>query len=433
MKKFITVITLLYLLSTFGSGCVGSEVVMDSQISLNEDISNENIIERMSIEEYFVNNSVPIEFETEYPLNNLKMIDSELEASEIFFTAEMHGIKANNELKMEFLKYFKEKTAFKYFLCETSYSMSYFLNQYLNTGDESILEQIYSPLKGTYASNKESYNNWIELYEFNKTLSGDNKIQVIGVDIEHQVINAYRFLVAILPEKEAPEEIKETIAMIKETFEMLETTFTKDYIATKNSKIILDDIDQNRDLYNEYLEDELIYFELVNRNVLNSKDAYKKNGDYVEWNNIRDRMIYENFITIDNTLPKNKYYGQWGMNHTYQSKEKDIMWFGSYLNSEDSAYNGKILTIAYNYIDSERMGRGGKPATDYNFVFPFVKETHNFKTEKYILYKLNGNEIDRPEIPMIDTYSGEELEEDIKEFIQYIVLIKDSEATQSLN
>ncbi len=76
-------------------------------------------------------------------------MDDDLKDGEIFLTGENHGIKANIELRTKFLKYYKERTNFKYYLCELPYSMTYFLNIYLETKDENILKDIYRPLKGT--------------------------------------------------------------------------------------------------------------------------------------------------------------------------------------------------------------------------------------------------------------------------------------------
>ena len=63
---------------------------------------------------------------------------------------------------------------------------------------------MYKSLKGTYEWNKDNYNHWRKLYEYNKTLPVDKRIRVVGVDIEHQIDNAYRYLVDVLPEREVP-------------------------------------------------------------------------------------------------------------------------------------------------------------------------------------------------------------------------------------
>lgn len=56
---------------------------------------------------------------------NLSILDEDLKDKEIFLIGENHGVKANAELRMEFFKYFKEKTDFKYYLCENPYSFQY--------------------------------------------------------------------------------------------------------------------------------------------------------------------------------------------------------------------------------------------------------------------------------------------------------------------
>ena len=85
---------------------------------------------------------------------------------------------------------------------ELGYSHAYFINKYLDTRDLNILEEMYKSLKGTYEWNKDNYNHWRKLYEYNKTLPVDKRIRVVGVDIEHQIgCNAYRYLVDVLPEK----------------------------------------------------------------------------------------------------------------------------------------------------------------------------------------------------------------------------------------
>ena len=112
--------------------------------------------------EYLKTNHKLIEIE-ENSFESLSILDGELDGREIFLAGENHGVKANGKLRMKFLKYFKEKTNFKYYLCELPYSLTATLNRYLETGDEKILEDAYIILKGTDAWNKDEYNHWREL------------------------------------------------------------------------------------------------------------------------------------------------------------------------------------------------------------------------------------------------------------------------------
>lgn len=96
---------------------------------------------------------------------DLKVLDKDLEGKEIIFTAEFHGMKSNMELELKFFKYLKEKTNFKYYLCELPYSQGLMLNKFLETGDTDILDKLYIHSKGTYAYTKDSYDRWLQLYE----------------------------------------------------------------------------------------------------------------------------------------------------------------------------------------------------------------------------------------------------------------------------
>ncbi|NEU05009.1 erythromycin esterase family protein [Clostridium senegalense] len=387
---------------------------------------------REIMQEYLKKNYSSVDLEDESEFKDLAIMDSDIEGKEIFFTAELHGTKANEQLNMKFLKYFKEKTDFKYYLCELSYSDAYFINKYLETGDIKILEDIYKPLKGTFAWNKDSYNHFKKLYEYNNTLPKESRIQVVGADIEHQPINAYRFLVDVLPDKEAPKEIKSVIDKIKNKFNDSDE-FDKTFAQCSNE--LQNNIEKNENIYKEYLGENFTGFNLVNLNVLNSVEAYK-HEDYVDWNNTRDNMIYKNFQILQKELPKGKYYGQWGLNHTFQSKEKDIMWFAAYLNSDDSIFKDKILTVIYNYDDCDMMGITDTmeyTTNELNIMYPQIKETNDLLEGNLNIYKLTSENSPFSETPMYYTFNGEEIEANMLDFFQYIVCIKDSKATEPLN
>jgi len=423
-------LSIILILGVFLTSCNKEKVThIDSEESLEHAINKEQIIQ------YLQKNNSAIDLEDESEFADLAIMDSDIKGKKIFFTGEVHGIKANEELNMKFLKYFKEKTNFKYYLCETAYSDAYFINKYLETGDIKILEEIYKPLKGTFAWNKDSYNHWKKLYEYNKTLPKKKRIQVIGVDIEHQPANAYRFLVDVLPEKEVPKEIKESIDKIKDTFNNLDKIGYEAIL--KCSKELQKDIEEKEDIYKEYIGQKFTGFKLVNMNVLNVEEAYStRDSSYEDWNNTRDKMIYENFKVIQKELPKGKYYGQWGSNHVYQSKEKDIMWFASYLNAEGSEFKDSILTIIYDYDDCEQMdklGNGNYTTNRVNYINPKIKEANDSLGGNLNIYKLTGENSPFSKVSMSYTFTGEELDESMLDFFQYIVCIKNSKATEPLN
>ncbi|MGO1470097.1 MAG: erythromycin esterase family protein [Tissierella sp.] len=385
------------------------------------------------VKEYLKENHSKIDLKDENRFKDLEIIDSDLKGKEVFFTAEIHGVKANAELEMKFLKYFKEKTDFKYYLLENSYSNAYFINKYLETGDIQILEEIYEPLKGTFAWNKSNYNQFKNLYEYNKSLPESKKIKVLGVDIEHSTDNAYRFLLDILPEKEVPDEIKENIENIQNTFEKIDNP--RDQVAYESSLELQKDILEKESIYKKYLGEDFFGFEFVNKNVIYAFEAYKYQDDYFNWNNTRDKMIYKNFEAVREQLPKGKYYGQWGMNHTYQSEENHLNWFGSYLNQEESEFKDKVLTIIYNYDNCNQMNISKDRSYEehkFNLIFPEIKQTNDLIDNNITIYKLNSKGTPFSDIKMSSDFNNEKLEKNMLEFFQYIVAIKNSESTEPL-
>jgi len=428
----LRLLSIFLILGILLTGCKKDE----SSIQFSDKSLEQSSEKRKIMQEYLKENYSSIDLGDESEFADLAIMDSDIEGKEIFFTAELHGTKANEQLNMKFLKYFKEKMDFKYYLCELPYSDTYFINKYLDTGDIKILEEIYKPLKGTFGWNKDYYNHWKKLYEYNNTLPKERKIKVIGVDIEHQPINAYRFLVDVLPEKEAPEEIKAVIDKIKSTFNDLDKF---DETFAQCSHELQKDIEKNENIYKEYLGENFTGFNLVNLNVLNQIEAYKYE-ERMDWNNTRDKMMYENFQILQKELPKGNYYGQWGLDHTFQSKEKDKMLFAAYLNSDDSIFKDKILTVIYNYDNCEKMDISAVcsyPTNELEFVYPQIKETNDLLEGILNIYKLTVEDSPFSETPMYYTNNNleelEELEASMLDFFQYIVCIRNSKATEPLN
>ncbi|NLC03593.1 MAG: erythromycin esterase family protein [Tissierellia bacterium] len=383
------------------------------------------------IVQYLKDNYNSIDLDNE--IENFHILDEDLEGKEIFFTGEVHGIKTNADLHMKFLKYFKEKVDFKYYLAEFSYSNAYFLNKYLNTGDIRILEDVFEELKGSYSWNKDSFEFWVNFQQYNNNLEEERKIQVIGIDIELQPSTSYKYFVDILPSEDPPIEIKKMINNIINTNNrLIETGFGASYSTAKD---LQKDIIAKESIYRDYLGEHYFGFKTVSSNLLKYERAYRNKRNQVDWNNLRDKMIYENFVLIERRMPKGKYFGQWGVNHVFQSKEKNIKWLATYLNEEDSMYKDKVLSIAFNYENSRQMGKMGDKQyiiNEVDFIFPYMKVANDRIGGDMNIYKLNAAGSPFKDIRMYYTFNRELLEEPMVNFFQYIVYLKDIGPTDPL-
>ncbi|MFW5649644.1 MAG: hypothetical protein ACOCG5_11195 [Candidatus Alkaliphilus sp. MAG34] len=358
-------------------------------------------------------------------MKDLSIMDDDLKNSEIFLTGENHGVKANIELRIKFLRYYKERTNFKYYLCELPYSMTYFLNKYLETKDEDILKNIYEPLKGTDAWNKDEYDYWGYLYEFNKKLPEDDRITLIGPDIEHQPQNAIRFMKYCLDKKHVSGTINDYV----------EEFLDKDDIADEELedfyKRIRGELVQNENLYRDLLGEYYYKFEHVNNNLMNRLEVYTGNN----FNGVRDIKAYENFLYITAGLPEDKYFGQLGLSHIFQKSFPQIAWFGSSLNKEGSQFRGKILSVAYAYQNCRYL----YPTTRRNYessidtLEPSIEEFSQFIDSDYTLFKLNGEDspFSRELIWPLEHKSP--VGGVTTDYFQYLVVARDSKAREGLN
>lgn len=414
-KRIFIIITLV--ITLFIIGCSNT-----SKVSIEEN----------EIYDYLVENKSVINIDNSNEYLDLAIIDDDLKNNEIFFTGENHGLKTNIKLRMKFLKYFKEKTDFKYYLCELSYSDSYFLNKFLESGDIKIIEKMYKPLKGTFAWNKDSYNHWKELYEYNNTLPEDKKIKVVGVDIEHQLENAFWYMNSVLPAKESPKEIEDFINELK-LIEKEEKIINEDEIKAF-SKNFKKDIAKNENIYKEYLGENFFGFKLVNDNILYRFEAYNSK----HFNKIRDKRIYENFKKVYESFPKGKYYGQWGLNHVFQKEQDNTKWLGAAMNNEDSVLKDKVLSIVYVYNNCKFMNRDNKGNGTY-----FISDMNSSNENADILNDISENDVTIFKLNNKNSPFSKELiwpfiyrspkNGVTTDYFQYIIMIKNSGPTEPLN
>ncbi len=358
-------------------------------------------------------------------MEDLSIMDGDLENNEIFLTGENHGVKANIALRIKFLKYYKEKTNFRYYLCELPYSMTYFLNTYLKTKDENILKDIYKPLKGTDAWNKDEYDYWGTLYEFNMGLPRDDRMILVGTDIEHQPQNAIRFMKYCLDKNHVWGLINDYVEEFTDKDDIINEEVEYFY------KKINEELSQNEDLYKSLLGEYYYKFKHVNDNLLNMFKVYTGTN----FNGIRDVKMYENFLSLSACLPKGKYFGQLGLSHIFQRAFPNISWLGSSLNKEGSRFKGKVLSIAYAYQNCRYL----YPTTRRNYASsidtlePTIEEFKHFIDSDYALFKLNGADspFDKELIwPLEHKAPKGGVTTD---YFQYLVVAKDSEAMEGFN
>lgn len=332
----------------------------------------------LSLDEFLNNNISSLNIADDDDFSSFKLLDKDM-TKDVFLVGESHGTVANEELGLKFLKYFQKQAGVKYYLIELPYSTGYFLNQYLITGDESIL----NGFSGGYWS-KQTSDKWRKIYEFNKTLPEDKKIKVVGIDIEQGPISGLACISTLIPKNDPPSKIASFISNVRSCYKLYKTDSEIKQFATDLKK----DIENNEDIYKQYLKDNYFEFQFVINNILNyyelnNEESYK-NGN----SQIRDDKMFENFSKVYKRLPPGKFFGQFGLLHILQNKTGDNkLPLAAQMNGNTSPVKNKVLSIVCLYKGCHTMGDGG-----YSI---FNLSTYDPKLDKYVkkgntLLKLKG-------------------------------------------
>jgi hypothetical protein len=329
----------------------------------------------------------------------------------------------------------------KYFLMESGHAAGVIFNEYLQSGDEKLLDDIFQwgiLEKFNTESTKELMK---KLYLKNKDLPEDKKLIIVGLDVmEEQGGVTYYFKNILEKHKEMP---KEQLDKMRKILECSEEEGTIGEKSSKFSKAIEDlegDLKENEDIYVKYLDGEGVFnLELIVNNLKNSsKLEYGTDGGITvnkELYEARDKVNYENFKKIYEHFGGGKYYSHYGINHVYQNEINTVKFLGANL-KEDPKFKDQIYSINTIYKEGQRYNYSDLAP---NHFYSITTELENTLKDAGIE---NGNKIivlDNKKSPykkkifkecfsFFDVYVDEKLFEDNKgvttDYFQSIIIIE---------
>nr|DAE48774.1 MAG TPA: Ere-like protein [Caudoviricetes sp.] len=329
----------------------------------------------------------------------LELFESDLENNEIFIAGESHGSVKSIDMNLYLLKYFVERGNVKYILYEDGYASAQYLNIYLDTGDESILENLFYKIRGTMSYTMENYNFLKSVYEYNVTLEEEKKLRFIGIDKENPLV-AIKYIRSLLPIAEPTDDItEEFISVIKE--------LSKSTYIDKSKEAIQLLSDGEKEI-EKYLGEH--YFDLT---------FTLKNLAVSEGQLDREELLINNFVELYEYLPKGKFFGQFGGAHTNLNPNTKSL--AAYLQNNYEKTKDKVISINYEYNNSHSYIPQGlnvdSKLTDNidQAFFPDDKST--------VLLKLNYEDSIYYEKDIYLNDNNPQIK-----YFQYIILISDSQA-----
>lgn len=296
----------------------------------------------------------------QYMLNNNKFDLIEVDNYEIFLTGETHTMAKSYEFKKTFFLYLNKEAGVKNIIEEVGFCSGLLLNRYLQTGDEKDLEFYMEQLKSTMAYNKEGYEFYKWLYEYNLQLDEENKISIYGIDIEHQLLTAIRGISTLIDiSKEVPHSLEQAIEYVKKNNQNALSYLKLAY-------------DKNKNDCKEYFGDNFIIFENCIKNLYTVEAG----------SDMRDKVMMDNFSFIYSLNKDEKFFGQLGSEHIYQEyidsdyANSDEVRFGILLNSNNSPVKNKVYSLLCVYQNIT----GNSPSKN-SFDYSLIK---NYKEDIFV-------------------------------------------------
>ncbi|WP_061994034.1 erythromycin esterase family protein [Clostridium sp. ATCC 25772] len=310
---------------------------------------------------------------------DLDLILDNIKDKNIVFTNETHGMKENTYIKEKFINYLMDNWNLKYFFVENGYAECSFINEYLQTGDEKLLNDIFNNFFNiVYTEDEKQVLK--KIYLKNKELPDEKKLKFVGIEAIESY-NGVKFYFNNILEKynNLP---KEQIAKIEKILECNEkeelyTERSNEYI--KAIEEFENDIKENNEAYIKHLNKEEVFnIEFILNNLKNMSQIGnpEKGGPYVnkEFYETRDKLSYENIISIYDHFGEGKTYIHYGIAHAYQSQFNGVKFLAKNLN-DDLKFNGKIYSINTVYEEGERFNNFSYETERYNSITTELQNT----------------------------------------------------------
>lgn len=307
---------------------------------------------------YIGKNSSNIDFTNYEDYSALEIFDDSVKDKKIVLTNEEIGIKENAQIQYKFISYLMDTWKLRYFLVDVGYAEAAIINEYLQTGDESLLESYNNSSMG-YAFIGDSKQEMLKkLYLKNSQLPDNKKLNIMGIGINEsfQSVDLY-FKRIISRNPDLTDKQIENINNILENLKSEEiiTNISNDEELEKRNEIILkhidnfySDINANEEEYKEALNDDLNNIKIVLDNIRNLQEIMKTyhqdDSNNTNGNEKYSQYLYDNLNSFYKDMNMKRCYIHVYQIYSYQHKILDVDFLGAKI-VKDKKFKDKVLGI----------------------------------------------------------------------------------------
>ncbi|MCI6349034.1 MAG: erythromycin esterase family protein [Negativibacillus massiliensis] len=378
----------------------------------------------LSVEEYNAKYAKTIDFE--------KGIDDKTFGNadyRVFLAGEYHAQTKGYQTQKMLIQYFHEEQDVDYLICELGMGQGFLLDDYIQTGNEENLIFMMEELEGTLAYTQDEYQLWKWLYDYNQQQPENDKLHIIGLDIEFQKKTSVRGLSLLMDNSVTPaKEIQPLIERIKES----------DGTAVKEFPQALEKYpEQMKEVFGENFP----WAEQYAKNVTATEKFFELNqSGGANAHQIRDDKMTDNLFFAMEQLPEDaKFFGQFGAEHILQSEmittfvlQENYNRFAMQLQADDSPVKGEVCSI---YLAFLKKSQSPRSTTYYpineseipvdSFQDYYAQDTFIPLDEKGSPFFNNGEEQTENK-----ENANAKAEINLTDYFQKILLLPDSEACE---
>lgn len=404
MKRWSFVLAVILIISFCFTGCQNQQM--------------------FSVEEYNAKYAKTIDFE--------KGIDNRTFGNadyRVFLAGEYHAQTKGYQSKKMLIQYLHENQDVDYLICELGMGQGFLLDDYIQTGNEENLIFMMEELEGTLAYTQDEYQLWKWLYDYNQQQPENDKLHIIGLDIEFQKKTSARGLSLLLDNSVTPaEEIQPLIERIKES----DGTAVKEFPQT---------LEKYPEQMKEVFGENFPWAEQYAKNVAATNQFY----DWMEegktnFHQIRDDKMTDNLFFAMEQLPENaKFFGQFGAGHVLQSettmdsllKEKNNR-FAMQLQENDSPVKGEVCSIYLVFLERSDSPRSTTYYPMNESEVPIDAFQDYYAQDTFIPLDEKGSPFTRYGEEQVQDREGSDNKAamGLTDYFQKILLLPDSEACE---
>ncbi len=351
-------------------------------------------------------------------LNNmdLSFMGDDLERQVFLSGAQWHGTTYNYDLHYALITALHKQAGVKYMLMDSGYATAQVYNEYIQTGDYELIVMALNGDRYSNSSCNEYRLFWQNMYLFNSMLSPQDKIVVIGIDVEYQIDTAFNYLNYI-----SDNQLSKHFPI---TEYLGDPNALDRYLSTLKTAYREDPA-----LFENIFTDNLYHFEGTLANLTDTISANLSSDFFTD----REHILYKNFLSAYNKDPQGKFFGNLTMEHIYQRQVSEghlgkADRLGTLLVQEGSVLRDQVVSIAAFYHNSEfrfYYGRYDNYKVFNDFIIdplPMLKTA----SSDFTVYKLEGEDSPFTWDPhtVINPTGGVTID-----YYQYLMLIQNSQPT----